>query len=107
MADERPDNQVTPPDPTGQADAEQNDANKVPPGFLREADGKPSAMRLMSVIALFASIWFGWMTLNSNTQSQNGVYITTAFLIAAFAPKAFQKFIENYYPFDNRRNRGK
>jgi len=71
---------------------------QTPPGFLKDADGKPSSMRLMSVIAVFASIWFGWMTLYSNMTSQNGVYITTAFLLAAFAPKALQKFIENYYP---------
>ena len=70
----------------------------TPPGFLKDADGNPSSMRFMSVIALFASIWFGWMTLDSNMTSQNGVYVTTAFLLAAFAPKALQKFIENYYP---------
>lgn len=68
------------------------------PGFLRDAEGKPSSMRLMSVVALFASIWFGWITISSTTENQNGVFITTAFLLAAFAPKALQKFIENYYP---------
>jgi hypothetical protein len=75
-----------------------NAPKTIPPGFLKDADGKPSSMRLMSLIALFASIYFAWMTLHSATSSQNGVYITTAFLLAAFAPKALQKFIENYYP---------
>ena len=70
----------------------------IPPGFLKDADGKPSSMRLMSVIALFASIFFGWMTIESDAPNQNGVFITTAFLLAAFAPKALQKFIENYSP---------
>ena len=100
MADEQQHAEVTVPSARAQAENKQSIGKKIPPGFLREADGKPSVMRLMSVIALFASIWFGWITLNSNAESQNGVYITTAFLIAAFAPKALQKFIENYYPTD-------
>ena len=62
-------------------------------GFLKDSDGKPSAMRLMNVIALFASIFFGWVTVK--TDNENGVFITVAFLLAAFAPKALQKFIEN------------
>lgn len=70
----------------------------LPPGFLKDQQGKPSSMRLMSLIALFASIGFGWIAITSNVQNQNGVYITIAFLLAAFAPKALQKFIENYYP---------
>ena len=71
---------------------------QTPPGFLKDGNGKPSSMRLMCFLALFASIWFGWMTLHSNVASQNGVYITSGFLLAAFAPKALQKFIEEYYP---------
>ncbi len=71
---------------------------RPPHGFLKDGNGKPSSMRLMCFLALFASIWFGWMTLHSNVASQNGVYITMAFLLAAFAPKALQKFIEEYYP---------
>lgn len=68
-------------------------------GLLTDDQGKRSMMRLMSFIALIASIWFAWMTLtDSNTTSNEGVYITTAFLLAAFAPKALQKFIENSYP---------
>jgi hypothetical protein len=82
----------------GSAPPAGNAQKKLPPGFLKDDEGKPSSMRLMSLIALFASIGFGWMTLSSNATSQNGVYITTAFLLAAFAPKALQKFIENYYP---------
>ena len=67
-------------------------------GLLTDDRGKRSMMRLMSFIALIASIWFAWMTLiDSNSMSNEGVYITTAFLLAAFAPKALQKFIENSY----------
>ena len=68
-------------------------------GLLTDDQGKRSMMRLMSFIAVIASIWFAWMTItDSNTTSNEGVYITTAFLLAAFAPKALQKFIENSYP---------
>ena len=75
----------------------QNDQNK--PGLLTDAQGKRSTMRLMSFIALIASIWFALMTLtDSNTTSNEGVYITTAFLLAVFVPKTIQKFIENSYP---------
>ena len=68
-------------------------------GLLTDDRGKRSMMRLMSFISLIASIWAAWMTFtDSNTTSMEGVYITTAFLLAAFAPKALQKFIENSYP---------
>jgi hypothetical protein len=68
-------------------------------GLLTDDQGKRSMMRLMSFISLIASIWAAWMSLtDSNTTSMEGVYITTAFLLAAFAPKALQKFIENSYP---------
>ena len=71
-------------------------------GLLTDDLGKKSMMRLMSLIALVASIWFGWITLtDANTSGNEGVYITTAFLLAAFAPKALQKFIENSYPPQN------
>ena len=69
-------------------------------GLLTDELGKRSMMRLMSFIALIASVWFGWLTLMvTNENSDMGVYITTAFLLAAFAPKTLQKFIENSYPF--------
>ena len=68
-------------------------------GLLTHDQGKRSMMRLMSFIALIASIWFAWMMLtDSNTTSNEGVYITTAFLLAVFVPKTIQKFIENSYP---------
>ena len=68
-------------------------------GILTDDQGKSSMMRLMSLVALVASIWFAWMTMtDGNSHSNEGVYITTAFLLSAFAPKALQKFIENSYP---------
>jgi len=49
-------------------------------------------MRAMSFIALIAAIVFGAITITSN--DSEGKYITTAFLVTAFAPKAVQKFAE-------------
>ncbi len=63
------------------------------PGFLTEATGKPSGMRLMSFVALIAAIAFGFFTVRE--PSNAGLYITFGFLISAFAPKALQKFAES------------
>ncbi|MEG3920369.1 hypothetical protein QUA34_04695 [Microcoleus sp. POL10_C6] len=59
---------------------------------LQEDNGKYSTMRAMSFIALIAAIVFGAITITSN--DSEGKYITTAFLVAAFAPKAVQRFAE-------------
>ncbi len=67
--------------------------------YLEDHQGNPSSMRLMSVIALLASIAFGLITIlyETNTVNSNGLFITSAFLIAAFAPKALQKFAESKF----------
>jgi hypothetical protein len=72
-------------------------ANSAEPGqelaeFLQEDNGHYSAMRAMSFIALIAAIAFGAITITS--KNSDGKYITTSFLVAAFAPKAVQKFAE-------------
>jgi hypothetical protein len=46
----------------------------------------------MSFMALIAAIVFGAITITSN--APDGKEITTAFLVAAFAPKAVQRFAE-------------
>ena len=46
----------------------------------------------MSFIDLMAAIVFGAITITS--KDSEGKYITTAFLVAAFAPKAVQRFAE-------------
>lgn len=61
--------------------------------FFQEDNGKYSTMRAMSFIALIAGIVFGAITITS--KDSEGKYITTAFLVAAFAPKAVQRFAEN------------
>ena len=61
--------------------------------FLEESDGNKSSMRLMCMMSLISSIVFGILTIMPNG-SQNGEVITFGFLVAAFAPKAVQKFAE-------------
>ena len=65
-------------------------------GFLEEAPGEKSSMRLMSMVALAAAVTFGLlMILHEGARNgENGLYITFGFLLAAFAPKAVQKFAE-------------
>ncbi len=68
-------------------------------GYLTDDEGHPSSMRLMSMVALVAAIMFGVLTLLYDTTPQgNGLYLTTAFLVGAFAPKALQKFAERKFP---------
>ena len=64
--------------------------------FFQENNGQYSAMRAMSFIALIAAIVFGSITITTN--SSDGKDITTAFLAAAFAPKAIQRFAEGTPP---------
>ena len=70
------------------------------PGFLDDDKGNSSSMRLMSMVALFASITFGAISIlhTAAGKNENGLYITFAFLLAAFAPKALQKFAEAKFP---------
>ncbi|WP_419949161.1 hypothetical protein [Candidatus Palauibacter sp.] len=69
-------------------------------GFLEDHHGNPSSMRLMSITSLVASIIFGVLSvLHPGARGEtNGLYITMAFLVAAFAPKALQKFAEARFP---------
>jgi len=67
-----------------------------PKGYLEEAPGRKSSMRAMSFIALLASIMFGVISMLFSTvdTQQTGIFLTFGFLLAAFAPKALQKFAE-------------
>ena len=62
--------------------------------FLTDDDGNPSSMRLMSMLALLVAAGlacvevFGWGSGDSKTE------LVLYFLVAAFAPKAVQKFAE-------------
>ena len=80
-----------------------------PVGFLQESSGNYSSIRLMSMIALIAAIVFSLILISPvlfNLKSTgtpptippdllyNGLVIVFGFLLAAFAPKALQKFAE-------------
>ena len=60
-------------------------------------------MRLMSFVALIASIAFGFLSVlhPAASANPNGLYLTVIFLIAAFAPKALQKFAEAKFDTSN------
>jgi hypothetical protein len=58
----------------------------------RECNGKKSWIRAMCFLCLLASFAFAWLTITLG--SSEGIYITFAFLLAAFTPKTVQKFIE-------------
>ncbi len=60
--------------------------------LFQENNGKYSTMRAMSFIALIAAIVFGAVTITSD--DNDGQFITGTFLVAAFAPKAVQRFAE-------------
>ena len=77
---------------------EQATPTPKPVGFFDEDNGNKSSMRLMSFTALIAAIMFGALTTLGVGEGQEGIYITIAFLLAAFAPKALQKFAETKIP---------
>ena len=64
-------------------------------GFMKEDNGNYSSMRLMSLIALISAIAFGGITLANPEVKDVGTNLTFSFLVAAFTPKAVQKFAEN------------
>ena len=84
-------NQATSPSRI-EAQANPSEHGKELAEFFQEDNGKYSTIRAMSFIALIAAIVFGAMTMTS--KDAEGKYITTAFLVAAFAPKAVQRFAE-------------
>ena len=61
--------------------------------FLQEDNGNNSSMRLMCFMMSIACIVSGFMTLYA-TDTKAGLYITGLFAVAAFCPKALQKFME-------------
>ncbi len=61
-------------------------------GFFTDSAGNPSSMRLNSHLSLWAAFISGGATIYLGTP--DGVFITTMFLVGAFAPKAVQKFAE-------------
>ena len=71
-----------------------NQATNVAKSYMTDDQGNPSSMRLMSLLALIVAAFlvvaevFGWGSGESKTE------LVLYFLVAAFAPKAVQKFVE-------------
>jgi len=68
------------------------------PGYLTDDHGTPSSMRLMSVLALVASIVFGFLVVTQDNPTAEALYVTIGFLLSAFAPKVAQKYLETQRP---------
>jgi hypothetical protein len=71
-----------------------NQATNVAKSYMTDDQGNPSSMRLMSLLALIVAAFlavaevFGWGSGESKAE------LVLYFLVAAFAPKAVQKFVE-------------
>jgi len=68
--------------------------------MLKDINGQTSSMRVMCFCSLIVSTIFGYITLT--TPTTDGVALTVAFLVGAFAPKAVQKFAEEKTPISSR-----
>jgi len=77
---------------------------KLKKRYLEDDRGNPSSMRLMSMISLIAAIVFALITLlhDAASRGENGLFIAGGFLLAAFAPKALQKFAEAKFKLDEK-----
>ena len=61
--------------------------------MFKDHTGKTSSIRVMSFLSLFGALTFAYMTVSGHGGT-DGSIITLQFLVAAFAPKAVQKFTE-------------
>ena len=64
-------------------------------GYFTEDNGNKSWMRAMCFVDLLTAIACAMISLLvGGANSVNGIYLTSIFVVAAFAPKAVQKFAE-------------
>ena len=68
-------------------------AETTPATFLQDDQGNQSCMRLMCCTSLVAAIAFGAVVVVGKG-GPDGVMLVLSFLVAAFAPKAVQKALE-------------
>jgi hypothetical protein len=67
---------------------------KAKVGFFYEAEGVKSSMRLQSFIALLISAAISGFAIGTKQLDANVIAIVTLFVVAAFVPKAIQKYAE-------------
>lgn len=65
------------------------------PSYMKDESGKPSSMRLMSVLALVVAAALAFVEMFEWGSTESKSELVLYFLLAAFAPKAIQKFAEN------------
>ena len=65
------------------------------PNFLSDDGGNPSSMRLMSMLALIVAAGLAFVEAFEWGSAESKTELVLYFLVAAFAPKAVQKFAEN------------
>ena len=63
-------------------------------GYLDDDGGNPSSMRLMSLLALIVAAGLAFVEVFEWGSAESKTELVLYFLIAAFAPKAVQKFAE-------------
>jgi hypothetical protein len=63
-------------------------------GFFEEAPGVKSLMRMQSFIALFIGASIAMFAIWTKQLDVNVISIVTLFIVAAFVPKAIQKYAE-------------
>ena len=64
------------------------------PSYLNDSDDNPSSMRLMSLLALIVAAGLAFVEVFEWGSAESKTELVLYFLIAAFAPKAVQKFAE-------------
>jgi hypothetical protein len=67
-------------------------------GYFEEAPGVKSNMRLQSFIALWIGAIIAVFAIATKQLDVNVIAIVTLFIVAAFVPKAVQKFAEIKQP---------
>ena len=67
--------------------------NNITKTVLSDSDGNPSAMRYMSMLALVIAGILAFLEAFKIANAEDPLVLY--FLVAAFAPKAVQKFAEN------------
>ena len=63
-------------------------------GFFEESPGNKSAIRLQSFIALWIGAGISIFAIGTKQLDVNVIAIVTLFIVAAFVPKAVQKYAE-------------
>ena len=62
--------------------------------FMTDDEGNPSSMRLMSLLALLVAAALAGVEVSGVGNPESQTELVLYFLVAAFAPKAVQKFVE-------------